>query len=101
MPKSVENGPKDGYLRRIKSESGKDSKYSWFICITWFLCRFMTTGFTYTLGSYYVEFLDVFEENSATTSWVSSLNYGTLSLTGNSIGILSKSCPPHTSPPHI
>ncbi len=42
----------------------------------------LTSGFSYVIGVYYVEFLEVFNETRATTAWISSLNYGTLCIIG-------------------
>ena len=62
--------------------SHKDSSYSWIVCFAAFLSTFMTTGFSYTIGIYFVVFRDVFKQSSSAASWVSSLNYGTICLTG-------------------
>ena len=62
--------------------SNKDNAYSWLICFTACLSTFLTTGFTHAIGVYFVVFRDTFETNSATASWVSSLNYGGVCFTG-------------------
>ena len=36
----------------------------------------LTTGFTYAIGVYYVEFLAVFNKSNGQTAWISSLKYG-------------------------
>ncbi len=41
-----------------------------------------TTGFSFAIGVYYVEFLDVFNESRATTAWISSLNFGVMCFIG-------------------
>ncbi len=56
----------------------KDSWHSWLVCAVSFLVSFMTVGFSFAIGIYFVAFLDIFKQTSATTSWVSSLNYGIL-----------------------
>ena len=75
------NDRKDGQKIDI-SESHKDSKYSWVVCAAVFLAIFMTMGFSYAIGIYFVVFQDIFEKSSATTSWISSFNHGTTCMTG-------------------
>ena len=82
MPK-YQQGPHYAY---------KDSKYSWLVCLVSFISSFMTVGYTYAIGIYFVLFRDVFETSAGTTAWVSALNYGTLSFTGNSCITVWQGC---------
>ena len=66
-----------------------DSTWSWVVCAVTFFSHIVAVGFSYAISVYYVEFLTVFNESSGTTSWLSSLNYGTLCLIGGYIFILS------------
>ena len=61
----------------------KDTKYSWLVCVVSFISSFMTIGYTYAIGIYFVLFQDVFDTSAGTTAWVSALNCGTLTCTGN------------------
>ena len=78
--------PKEGIptnLKRALSTSNhKDTRYAWVVCVAAFLTYFMTTGFSYSIGIYFVILWDVFQEDSSTTSWVSSLNFGVLCMIG-------------------
>ena len=71
----------------LHSQSGShyDSAYSWLVCAAIFFCNMVTLGFSYSIGVYYVVFLDVFGHSSGVTAWVSSLNYGTAMFIGKSI----------------
>ena len=42
----------------------------------------MSIGFNFSIGVYFVTFLDVFKETSGTTAWISSLNLGILCSSG-------------------
>ena len=53
-----------------------DRGWSWVICGEAFFVQMLTTGFTYAIGVYYVEFLAVFNESNGQTAWISSLKYG-------------------------
>ena len=66
----------------------KDSGHSWLVCAVSFVTSFMTIGFSFAIGIYFVAFLDIFNQTSATTSWVSSLNYGILCNSGISNNFL-------------
>ena len=59
-----------------------DRGWSWVVCGAAFITQMLTVGFIAAIGVYYVEFLSVFEESKATTAWISSLNYGALSIVG-------------------
>ena len=54
----------------------------WLLIPTAFLIHFITSGVSYSIGLYYVTFLEVFGETAALTSWVGSLNYAALCATG-------------------
>ncbi len=66
--------------KRIPSH--KDTPYSWVVCLAAFTSSFMTVGFSHAIGIYFVVFRDIFEETAGVTSWVSSLNYGVLCMSG-------------------
>ena len=59
-----------------------DRGLTWVVCGAAFVTQMLTVGFIAAIGVYYVEFLSVFEESKAKTAWVSSLNYGALSVIG-------------------
>ncbi len=67
----------------LHSQSGShyDSAYSWLVCAAMFFCNMVTLGFSYSIGVYYVVFLDVFGHSSGVTAWV----YGTAMFIGKSI----------------
>ena len=44
--------------------------------------QMLTVGFIAAIGVYYMEFLSISEESKAKTAWISSLNYGALSVVG-------------------
>ena len=55
-----------------------DGGWSWVVCGASFIVNVLTTGFSYAIGVYYVEFLTVFNESKGTTALLSSLNFGAL-----------------------
>ncbi len=61
-----------------------DSGWSWVVCFVAFVSHLLTVGFSYAIGVYYVEFLEVFNESKGTTAWISALNYGVLCCGGES-----------------
>ncbi len=61
----------------------KDSAYSWLILGVAFLASFMTNGFTYAIGIYFVEFRDIFGSGAGITSLVSSLSFSVSCFAGN------------------
>ncbi len=62
-----------------------DSAYSWAVCAAIFICNALTLGFSYSIGVYYVVFLDVFGHSSGITAWMSSLNFGSAMFIGKSV----------------
>ncbi len=82
--KSVEGS---GYSLSVKDNgySHKDSHYSWIVCMACSVAYFLQLGFTYSIGIYYAVFLEVFGHSAATTSWISSLNYGMFYITGTAV----------------
>ena len=60
----------------------KDSRHSWIVCIACSVTYSLTVGFIYSIGVYYVTFLEVFEQSAGVTAWISSLNMGMLCLVG-------------------
>ncbi len=60
----------------------KDTTYSWVVCFAAFTSTFMTVGFSHAIGIYFVVFRNIFEQTAGVTSWVSSLNYGVLCMSG-------------------
>ena len=61
----------------------KDSVYSWLILGVAFLASFMTDGFSYAIGIYFVEFRDIFGSSAGITSLVSSLSFSVTCFAGN------------------
>ena len=59
-----------------------DGRYSWVVCAVAFSAHLLTSGFSFSIGVYYVEFLNVFNQSKGTTAWVASLNFGILCLVG-------------------
>ena len=59
-----------------------DSTWSWIICLVTFVNHALASGFSFSIGVYYVEFLSVFKENKGITAMVSSFNMGMLLGTG-------------------
>ena len=62
--------------------NGKDGMYAWVICGVAFIGHTLSAGFSYTMGTYYVIFKEVFNHSAGVTSWVSSLNLGVAFLIG-------------------
>ena len=52
------------------------------LTVVTFIAHFLTCGVSYSIGVYYVTFLDVFNESNGVTSWIASLNTGTLCASG-------------------
>lgn len=48
-----------------------------------FLTQFTADGVTYTMGIFYVEFLDYFKSGKAETSWIASILVGVTLCSGN------------------
>lgn len=48
-----------------------------------FFAPFTADGVTYTLGIFYVEFLDYFKSGKAETSWIASILVGVTLCSGN------------------
>ena len=59
-----------------------DSTWSWVVCAVMLFSHVVAIGFSSAISVYYAEFLSVFNESSGTTSWLSSLNYGMIGLSG-------------------
>ena len=62
-----------------------DHGWSWIICGAAFIVHALTSGFSFSIGVYYAEFLYVFIESKATTAWISSLNLGTFCGVGRGV----------------
>ena len=60
----------------------KDTGWAWVIAGACCVGNFLTLGFSYSSGIYYVIFLDAFDEAPSTVSWISSVNLGTLCIIG-------------------
>ena len=67
-----------------------DSGWSWVVCGITFVIKMLTNGFSYAIGVYYVEFLNVFNESKGTTAWISGLNLGVFLGVGKRIGVTDK-----------
>ena len=52
------------------------------LTVVTFIAHFLTCGVSYSFGVYYVTFRDVFNESNSVTSWIASLNTGTLCAIG-------------------
>ena len=52
------------------------------LTVATYIAHFLSSGVSYSIGMYLVTFLEVFEESYAVTSWIGSLNTGTLCATG-------------------
>ena len=63
----------------IKADEG----LSWIVLFSGAIAYFMAYGFSYSLGLFYEEFLEIFGETKSKTSWIVSLNYGLMCATGN------------------
>ena len=64
--------------------SNPDEGWSWIVCAVVFINHALSSGFSFSIGVYYVEFLVVFNENEATTSLISSIHLGLLTGIGKS-----------------
>ena len=52
------------------------------LTVVTFIAHFLTCGVSFSIGVYYITFLDAFNESNSVTSWIASLNTGTLCATG-------------------
>ena len=59
-----------------------DGGWGWFIVLASFLLQALTIGITYTFGVMFIKFMDVFESDEGTTSWIGSIQPCLLYLTG-------------------
>ncbi len=62
----------------------KDSAYSLLVLPVAFLASFMTDGFIFAIGLYFVEFRDIFGSSAGLTSLVSSLSFSVECFSGDS-----------------
>ncbi len=82
---SVKSATKNGDQETKNLRSYIDSKYSWIVMAVAFVSNFMSIGFSYAIGIYFVEFRDIFLANARTTSLVSALNFGMVCISGTII----------------
>ena len=61
-----------------------DGAYSWLVVISCLLANMMQSGICQTSGVFYPMFLEAFQESHGFTALITSINYGTLCLTGRS-----------------
>ena len=62
--------------------SAMDSGWAWVICTVAFFSNFLILGFNFTLGVYFVEFLNVFGQSKGMTALISSFNFGAFCFIG-------------------
>ena len=60
----------------------KDTGWAWIIAAACYIGNFLTLGFSYSTGIYYVIFMETFDETPSRVSWISSINLGTLCTIG-------------------
>ncbi|CAO1392089.1 unnamed protein product [Diamesa serratosioi] len=53
-----------------------DGGWGWIVVFASFMIHIVTDGVTYTLGIFYVEFLDYFKSGKAETAWIASILVG-------------------------
>lgn len=53
-----------------------DGGWGWWVVFASFMIHIVTDGVTYTLGLFYVEWLDYFQSGKAETSWIASILVG-------------------------
>ena len=67
-----------------------DGPRSWLVALGCFMAHVMVNGLAFTVGIYYVIFLDEFRGSTGATSLVGSLNFGMLCMTGEWISTLAR-----------
>ena len=64
-------------------ENGKDGGYGWIIVIACFICNILQYGITWTVGVFYVIFLEQIGGNIEAVALISSLNTAMFFFAGN------------------
>lgn len=59
-----------------------DTGWAFLVAIAAGLCHFLTLGFAMAFSSFYVIFLEVFNESKGLTAWIGSINYGMMCAVG-------------------
>ena len=85
-------GKGEGGRRRKKEQKEEEEErgggygcgcyYPAVVVATAFIAHFLTSGMAFSVGVYYVTFLEVFGGGSGLTAWIGSLNFGSLCAAG-------------------
>ncbi|XP_064619207.1 monocarboxylate transporter 13-like isoform X2 [Lineus longissimus] len=73
-----------------ESELSVETPYSWAVMVATFIGQVMIYGISWTVGVYFVIFLDVFQQGKGATSWVGSINTACTYLAGPISSVLMK-----------
>ncbi|XP_070491773.1 monocarboxylate transporter 5 [Chironomus tepperi] len=67
---------KDGEEAERPKHPDIDGGWGWYVVFASFMIHIVTDGVTYTLGIFYVEWLEYFHSGKAETSWIASILVG-------------------------
>jgi hypothetical protein len=80
MGGKYESEPEDP--EQEETEPSVETPYSWAVMVATFIGQVMIYGISWTVGVYFVIFLDVFQQGKGATSWVGSINTACTYLAG-------------------
>jgi hypothetical protein len=84
-------GPRDSTVPKGSAEGAAaesiEDAYSWFVMVAALLSHVLMFGICWTVGVYYVIFLEVFQTGKGPTSWIGSINVACLCFTGKNAKI--------------
>ena len=62
----------------IMTPMAVETRYGYVIALCSFLLQAISGGISFSVGGYYIEFLETFGESKGLTAWIGSLNSGLL-----------------------
>ncbi len=65
-----------------------DRGWAWVVLFSSFCVGFVSEGFLFSVPLYFVEFLEVFQENAGPTAWIASLNFGIFCAVGEYLNMI-------------
>ncbi|XP_064619208.1 monocarboxylate transporter 14-like [Lineus longissimus] len=87
-------GPRDGTVSKGSADGEAPQSiedcYSWIVMVAALLSHLLMFGICWTVGVYYVIFLEVFQQGKGPTSWIGSINSACLCFIGPLAGVLMK-----------
>ena len=64
--------------RMMRTPRPLDGGYGWIVVVASFLMQTISGGLAFSVGVYFVEFLETFKEGAGNTAWTGSINTGLL-----------------------